>query len=408
MGALADNYTAAAGIKIFGGSFAPVTGRTGDVVLAGDSLTSLAYQSGGYRVGIPLTLYPPRVVYNAGVAGDTIQNLINRFGTDVTNKGASTAIIRIGTNGPGGGTYQDKYTTLFGLLEDADMFGVFHAVPPKSLGTEGITAPFVAQNDWLQAQCEAAPERLAFVVDSDGLGDEFYNAVPSFYITAESGNPIHMNGKGVYTQGVAMAPILADIFAPVEARLLDATDNFSLNPASNQWNSNPHNAGSGSLPNGWTASAYSGAAATTSIVAADGGDAVQVPWLRVTYTASTGGASQHTVRASLTHPEIGTDILRFDVVMEVRLNSLDTDILTSLVFGIDTGGSQITGGVIPINGNGLVTQHMVLRDALPRNSALTYSANALKAFFTLDFSAAHTGAIGSVDIRCVSVRGETA
>lgn len=218
---VADTYSSA-GQTLVVGRF--LDRLMGNVVLAGDSLTALSYQSAGYRVGFPLTMYPPKIVYNAGVAGDTIQNLINRFAADVASKNAQVAVIRIGTNGPGGGTYQEKYTTLFGLLSAANLFGVFHAVPPKGLGTNGVDSPFIAQNLWLKNQCELQPTKLAFVEDSNSLGDSFYNALPSFYITAEAANPIHMNGKGVYTQGVAMQSIYQGLFEPVEARLLDASE----------------------------------------------------------------------------------------------------------------------------------------------------------------------------------------
>lgn len=395
-----DTYTVASGQAIFAGR-SNVSFVTGDAVVAGDSLTALSFNSGGYRLGIPLMLFPPRVLHNAGIAGNTIKQLVDRFQTDVVAKGAQIAIIRIGTNGPGVGTYQDQYTALFNMLQTAGMFGIFHAVPPKGLGTAGVVAPFVAQNAWLKQQCLAAPTRLAFVEDSQGLGDEFYNVIPGFF-----SDNIHMNSKGVYVEAKAMAPILGNILAKQEARLLDATDVFPTSPSSNQYVSNPHMAGSGALPTNWTSSLLSGATVTTAIVAADAGDPVQVPWLRVTYTGATGSASAHVARTVLQHPAIDSTIKRFDTVAEVRFNSLDTTNINRFSYGVDVGSGLIAGATVPINGNGIITERMVLRDALQRDTTLTYLANTLRFAFTLEFSGA-AGAVGSIDIRCVSVRGQT-
>ena len=399
----ADIITVASGaVPIYGGRAAPLAGRTGDVVLAGDSLTGLAYASGGYRLGLPLTLYPPRVIYNAGIPNDTIKNLVDRFDADVIAKGAPTAIVRIGTNGAGAGTYQDQFNALFAKLQAANMFGIFMAIPPKNVGTPGVPSGFVAQNAWIKAACEAAPTRLAFIQDSLALGDADYNVISSYYI-----DNIHMNGKGVVAQGDAMAPFMSAIFAPVETRNLSATDSYAQNAASNQYVNNGQMSGGTTLATGWTLSPYGTAPGTASKVAADAGDPVQTPWQRIEYTGSGGNTHALSLRSTMTHPAIDASVKRFDIVAEVRFNSLDTTLVNNFALSIDAGSNAIAGCNIPIQGNGLFTRRVVMRDALSRNTGNAYAANTLRVNLALSFTNTFSGSIGSIDIRCVSVRGST-
>src|SRR4051812_4771861 len=93
--------TAAHGATIYGGTLAPGTGFaliTGDVGVAGDSLTDLQYDSSGYRLGFPLTMFPPRVIFNAGWQAQTIKDLADRFQAIIDAFPSIVAwVIRIGT-----------------------------------------------------------------------------------------------------------------------------------------------------------------------------------------------------------------------------------------------------------------------------------------------------------------------
>lgn len=393
--AVADSYTVTSGQPVNAGRFPAFEKWAGDVVVAGDSLTDLAYPSGGYRAGLPLTRNPPRVIYNAGVTNNTTTDLLNRFDADVIAKGAQIAMVRIGTNG---GNIVPDFTAMFGKLKTAGMKGVFHAIPPKGLGTPSVMSPFDATNIWIKAQCEADPNWLQFVDDSRDLGDAFYNCIPSFYI-----DNIHMNGKGVMAQGRSMSPRLQQILAQVDPRVVDSADKY---PSTNQYVQNGQIAGSGALPTGWSAGAFGGSTtASTAIIAADVGDPVQVPWLRVTYLTGGGGTFAFSVNPPMLNPAIDASIKRFDIVAELRLNNLDTDKCSSLAVQVAAGANPIAGGTINIGGAGVISERMVYRDSLNRNTTLTYTANQLTASMTLVFSSAFTTSIGSIDIRCVSIRG---
>ena len=417
--AVADSYTVAPGQPVNAGRFGTVfsgaaalddlgasggilgivfAGWAGDIVVAGDSLTAFSYPSAGYLAGLPLTMHPPRVIYNAGIPNDTTTDLLNRFDADVIAKGAQVAMVRIGTNG---GNIQPDFTAMFGKLKTAGMKGIFHAIPPKGLGTANVMSPIDATNVWLKAQCEADPAWLQFIDDSRDLGDAFYNCIPSFYI-----DNIHMNGKGVMAQGRAMSPRLKQILVQIDPRVTDATDKY---PATNQYVQNGQIDGSGALPTGWSAGAYGGnTSAATSIIAADAGDPVQVHWLRVSYLTGGGNTFAFSVSPPMLNPAITTAIKRFDIVAELRLNNLDTDKCSTLAVQIAAGANPIAGGNINLGGGGIISERMVYRDSINRDTALAYAANQLTASMTLTYVTSFTTSIGSIDIRCVSIRGLTA
>ena len=58
-----------------GSPVAPVGGTwTGDLLVAGDSITSNAYQSAPYRWSLPLARSPVRLAANVGVSGVTLDD----------------------------------------------------------------------------------------------------------------------------------------------------------------------------------------------------------------------------------------------------------------------------------------------------------------------------------------------
>lgn len=413
------HYQVGSGETAYFGMDAPPVGWTGDVVVAGDSLTALTYQSRPYGWGYGLTRCPPRIIYNAGVANDTIQDLIDRFAADVTSKGAAIADIRIGTNGPGTGTYQDRFGDLFDLLDAAGMKAIFRAIPPKGLGTPGVDSPLIAENAWLQAQCEAAPDRLRFVEDSNDLGDAHYNVISSYYI-----DNIHFNGKGQYTVGDTSAPLLAAIIEQDDPRITDPADIYPANPASDQWCQNPFMAGTGgtkfvvtgTVPNNWGVSiSGGGTTGVCSIEPADVGAADQTPWMRIAITAIGGNAHSVTASSRLSHPAIAADatIKRLDCVAEVRFVGFDPTNVTSLGMFVDAASVDVGSNLTMAMGTGVPTldETLVIRHSLPRNQSgvalAAYASNTLDINIKLSFSGAAASSIGYLDIRNVSVRGQT-
>jgi lysophospholipase L1-like esterase len=428
---VSSSYTATTGTVIYGGRVAPVveeepstpavTGRiSGSGIVFGDSLTALTYPSGGYRWGLPLTLYPPKVIYNAGIANHTIQDLIDRVQADVIAKAPSWVMLRAGTNSLGlsSSAFRAQYRQLLDLLLDAAIFVFVHAIPPKQ-GVAGST--ILAHNAWLAAECAADTDWLLYVADCDALGDSNYNYIPEYFLDG-----IHMNGKGQYAQGKAMAPILAAKFAPADPRIKDGSDVFALNSSSNQWSRNPFNTGTGGTlssatgvaPTNWTVSCngIAGTGAVASIIAADGNDANQTPWLRVQLTkgATNGGTG---ISTNLCNPAIAADLTQIkyiDAVVEVRLVDVDTAYVSSL--GVGFGGAF--GASLPLGlnlvslGNGILNERMVLRTSLPRDEASSgsqslsaHAANSLTLGIGVGFEQAFTANAGYIDVRCASVRG---
>lgn len=397
---------------------------TGDIAYAGDSLIDLGYGICSARLGAALSLCPPRAVFNGGVAGNTIKDLADRFSAMLAAfPSAATWVIRIGTNGPGTSTYQTEFGRLFTMLAAAGKVGVFHAIPPKNT-TAGVDSPFIAENAWLKAQCDANPAGLRFIDDSAGIGDANYVVLSGY-----TSDGIHMNGKGVYVQAKAMAPRYAAIFAPVDPRILDATDKYVSNAASDQWVQNPLMAGTGgtkgsgitgTVADNWDVAGYgAGTGGVALIVAADAGDPVQVPWLRVANVTSGGSGHELDFTTVLAHPAVAADstIKRLDIVAEMRFNALNMNPVSGLLMDVYVGGSNVgPSNNIPFDGGiGTITERMVLRASLPRTQQASagnaatlsaYGANTMRLMLRLGFNAAQATPMGSIDIRCVSVRGQ--
>lgn len=425
---VANSYTAASGATMYCGRLAPGSGFApiaGDVGVAGDSLTDLQYNSSGYRLGFPLTMFPPRVIFNAGWQGQTIKDLADRFQAIIDAFPSVVAwVIRIGTNGDGGPSYQFQFGRLFTMLLASGKIGIFHAVTPRS-GTAGVTNPMVAENAWLKAQCDADPQHLAYIEDSLALVDTDGNLIMSYTV----GDGVHMNGKGVYAQAQAMKPRYLTMFAHTDPRISDSADKYSSNSSSNQYVENALMAGTGGsvgsgvtgvAPTNWTAGGYGGGTGgVASIVAADAGDLNQTPWFRVANIVSGGNTHEIDFNATLAHPAIAADatIKRFDIVAEVRFNSFDPTVASGLYLFLNVGGTAV-GIQDRVNLSGIVgpiSDRMVLRTSLPRtqqsnsgNSATlnAYSANTMKLTIGLSFNGAQATSMGSIDIRCVSVRGQ--
>lgn len=407
----------------------------GDVVVDGDSITDVGWNNAAFRLGFPLTKYPPRIVFNAAVAGQTTQALADKLQGDI-NKFPNVKVweIRVGTNGWNIplADHQFQFNRIFSILEANGVVGVLHSIPPRSAGTPGVNSGLIALNAWIKAQCEAKPDRRYYVEDSQDLGDANYNALAPYYFEPEPEGRIHPNGKGVVAQAQRMASRLLAIFPHVDPRILDGNDTYAKNAASNQYINNPlmaspvaanFNGGAitGTIPSGYEMSNgnNTGTGCTPAVIAADAGDAVQAPWLRLG-DIHAGGANHYMfLQTALTHPAIAADntIKRFDIVAEVRFNALDTSVLNGITMSLFNGdGVSGFAHTINLTGNpGVLTMPMVLRSSNVRTqeehgqtsrALRAYPANSLTLRFYFEFSGA-LASVGSVDIRCVSVRAQT-
>lgn len=390
-------------------------------VVAGDSLSDPFWGGGGYYWGLALARSPVLVAWNAGVAGNQISALTARWPTDVAAKNPAAVMTRIGTNNVESGSTTD--TTAFAAMYQPiidwhvtnGIPGVIHAIPPE-VGTPG--AAILARNEWLAAQCAAHPSLLKFADDSRALGDAGYNGNSTYMPDGT-----HMNGWGRRLQGEDMVPTLVNLFGTAECRLLDAIDNTLTNPASNQHVKNPHNAGTGgtlgagitgTLPDHWSAGRSGTATAEVDIIAADVGDQVQVPWLRITPQTGASG-ERFTIASLLQHPAYdGTpeSLTRLDLTAEVRFVGLDASKFSLLMSGV-TDGPYVPSDwhLLHMGYPKTLNEAVLVRQGLARANVfwvdIAHAANSLSVNFLLDVGAAgFTTSPGSIDFRCVSVRGE--
>lgn len=369
----------------------------------GDSLTDFTYQADPARWGFPLARSHPKLVFNAGVANDTLQNMLDRQAAVISRGqalGASFVIMRAGTNGAGGGDFATKYAALVDAFIAGGVFVICCQVPPKS-GSD-----MSALNTIVAAVCAARPGRAVYLADADVIATTGYQPISGTTVDG-----IHMSPVGAHAMGVSQASLLAPYLAG-DARCREQ------NAAAQQWCVNPlmagtsgsKSGGTGTVPSNWAVSAVgAGTAFVASIVAADAQDDVQVPWLRIELTQCGGANHSWEVRGDLVHPSIAADyaaVRTVDSVAEVRLVTLDTASLKSLQFGPDSARTYIQPApAAQLTGNGTLSHTLVMRSAYERNGPNSYSANALKLMLNVVASGSFASSAGFIDIRCASAVG---
>lgn len=397
-----DSYQCASGGVIAGGR--PV-GRAGDIVVAGDSLTDW---TPGYTWGLPLSGSPCRLIYNAGVASNTLDDLWARWGTDVIGKNPGIVMLRIGTNSLGldSNTFRSKYQLFLSSLVANGIYGVIHALPPR----QGIPGSVITDhNAWIAAQCAADSDNLCFVDDSVELGDASYAYLPAYM-----GDGVHMSAKGMHAQGCRMAPVLRAVFTTASPLIADGSDTYAANPAtSQQYVSNPLMSGSAQLPDGWAVvSGGSGTVAVGSKIAADAGDANQTPWLR-TVIQSTGGVGHWvSIATTLAHPAIPatTIIKRLDMVAEVRLTNLSGAAIQDITMECADGSNRVGPPLkLMLPSDETISHTLILRSSLARGDeypVAAHSANSIVFGFAITTRVAVVSPVGIIDVRNVSVRAQ--
>ena len=378
--------------------------KSGDVVIIGDSLTEW---TPGFPWGMSLAGAPVRFISNAGIASDTIAGVIGRWQADVLDKSPDVVALRIGTNSLhlDAATFQAQYQVLLDSLVANGMFGFVHAIPPRI----DSAAVIVQRNAWIAAQCALFPGKLKFVNDSLELGDEGYNFIAAYFADG-----IHMADKGMHAQGVGMEADYENSLTLVSPLIIDGADTFELNPTSTQYVRNPLMAGAGPVPTNWSfETSGGGTVATPSIIAADVGDLNQTPWFRITVDAMGGDNHWISFATQLMHPAIAADltIKRLDMVAEVRMSGLQGAAIKGIGMDCSDGSNRPAPGfTLVVPADEILTHSVVMRSAITRGEdypVVAHAANAIKYGFGLTGRAAQSGGLGTVDIRCVSVRGST-
>lgn len=398
---------------------APVGGTwTGDLLVAGDSITSNAYQSAPYRWSLPLARSPVRLAANVGISGVTLDDFWTTYwASQVLAASPPIVMLRLGTNSLAlsYATFMSQYQRFTDSLVANGIKGILCAVPPRT----GYSSSILAINAGIAALAAANPSMLRFTDDCLDLADGAYVQDATCF-----GDGVHPNQRGQYRAGVRQAADLVNIFAANDPRITSASDTYYLTPASDQWVKNPFNSGTGgtkgsgitgTVPDFWSVSnTGAGTTAVASIVAADAGDANSTPWLRMDITGLGGADHILTVSTTLGHPALAADLAtvkRLDMICEVRFNALDTTNLNRLTMyclqGSARPGPELNMG---LKNNGTITKTALLRSSYARDedaaAVVSHAANSISFRFELLIAAAQASAVGSIDFRLASVRGQ--
>lgn len=416
------------GVRSRGNDAAVLSSRY--LAVIGDSLTERAFGSTPIYWQHGLIGAPMQLIANSGFSGQSIFGLIGQIENDYTAATAPGLIglprlaligLRIGTNtvrGAAGSTgiplstqNQENYQTVIDRLLDFAEHVVIFPVPP--IGGSSITrnTEVPAYNTFLQGLVSAdTTGRLHWIDDCADLVDGSGNVRPEFFDVDE----LHMNGAGGYqmalTSESAWESLMAELYGPQWRRSRLVTTSADVYPAQSQWASNPTGIGtggtfgsgwSGTLPNGWRVENNgAGLAGTCSIVAADAGDPNQTPWVRITPTASAAA------NIALTMPAAGRTITASDppaLEQLVELRGNDFRGFNDFNFWLQAGGQRLTpnarlrwGASIGFNRR-VTLQQRHYRTGSTGGTPLLYCY--------ISSPATYGGAMGSIDVRCPSVRG---
>lgn len=410
--AVADNYTKPISGALYAGRLKPSV--SANTVLIGDSLTAFSYgELHPFNMQNGLNGGKLKVVGNIGVANNTVQNLLDRIDNAYTASPPGLggmgvlgwAYLRVGTNNTRGGSTingsdQTAYANLITkILTYVDRVIVM-AVPP--VGPPESGAGVASYNSWLAAYC-AGNSRTHFIDDTTGVNNGSGGWVSGF----APPDGIHMQAKPINQMGLDGATAFGSVIASQNYPSPLITSALDVYPANPQWVVNPLMSGTGSVPTSWTISTYgTGYSTASEIVAADITDPNQTPWLRVTPASIGDGNSALRVNATLSGRSItALDPVALEAVAEVRLNALNGDKFKHLSMSVYGNENEyITPNAAIRLANGVISRVFVNRVAIPRHNTKVASASAILQF-SLSPIASYTGAMGSFDIRCASVRG---
>lgn len=385
--------------------------------LMGDSLTDYAYGltswfglNGGNGGRVEL-------LANCGVSGNSIQNMLSRVNNDYTASPPGLAgiagafgisklgyvVIRAGTNNVrgGGAMPTSEMTSLLNACAAYADRVIILSIPP----VENVSgnAESIIGNTWLENFAAANPSVFRFVNDSDGMRLTGGEQDAQFF--ADDVHPNHL-GVGVLVAGGY--PNVSDWLGAYASPL--STDPADIYPAQPQWVVNPTMSGtSGTKPAGYTGTVATGLTilgltGTASIIAADGDDVNQTPWQRIVVASSSGSSPLSVKVANQGRTMSSTDPAALEVMFEVRFTEVDTTKINSVSTYVqaDTTESISPGAVINLEPFTTVSETFVMRVKRPR----TGSSSPTALNFYINFGgAAFTGGAGSVDLRCITIRG---
>lgn len=416
---VADRYPLVAGRPTYGGKVNP--GVLPTAALMGDSLTSLGY---GPLHPYGWSLGPLKTVANCGVAGDYLHMMLARIDNHYTAAQPGFAglgdlgwgILRGGTNNFRGGglinsTTQGLYIALLDKILSYARKALVFAVPPVFADGNSAGAGPNSANAWLAGYCAGHPD-LTFIDDCTLVRTAGGNWVN----IGMAPDDIHMSDWGSCMMGLDGGPKVQAALAPygyASPLVTDAADKY---PSTDNWVQNSTMAGTGGsngigtglVPTGWQVSRNgAGNSANTSIVPADGGDPNATPWLRVTPTALGASSSWITLRADLLLPAITLlypDAL--DVCVEVRFNDLDAirfQSMSHFVYG-NAVENLSPPSYLRLAAPETINRRVVWRTAVRRSGTRKDTHASVYIDWRLRSAGAYSGAMGSFDVRCLSIR----
>jgi lysophospholipase L1-like esterase len=398
--------------------------------LIGDSLTThlLGYNWSPFWWFNGINGGPLKMVANAGISGNTVGDMLARVDNAYTNATPGLAglgtlgriIFRGGTNDARAsqawasisGTVSSLLAKLKGYCTGKVIILSVPPVGPTEGGYAAINTLTLSYNAGLAALAAADPARLLFIDDSANLRDGG-GAQLSGYFQSDG---IHNDGRATWKEGVDAAALLTSELAEYASPL--STDAADIYPARPQWNANHVMAGTGGgggftgqVANGYNVGGYgSGFAGTVAKVAADVSDPNQTPWQRVspTQVGYSGSGEALLITGLLSGRTVTTvDPAVLDVMVEVRFNAFDTTKFKwarLLIMGSTSNQPIMPDLDLKMGGESSISHgSVVARLAMPRISASSESGLSIR--WEWATRSAFTGAMGSFDFRCLTVRG---
>lgn len=395
--------------------------------LVGDSLTDDGVGVGPFYWQNGLSGGLLKLALNAGLSGTkvgywttAIDNAWNATYPGMSGLAAQLGVSKLGvivlricTNDADGnsinGTIQGQIDTVLSkALGYADQVWIM-ALPPIG-GTEAAyNANVPAYNAYFQGKVAADPSHLKYLDDTQALysGANANNALMDTKGT-------HPLAAGTRLMGVDGAALFSSLLSGAGFASPLITDSAHVYPTFPQWMANPVNAGtsgvasgglSGTVATGLTISGGGAFAGTCSVVAADGGDPVTVPWQRVSITSTTAGSYVSISAAGSGRSITTSDPSRLEQVVQVRLSGLDLDKWTRLRTWFQ--GSDLyrlaPDLALRLGGGGTQTHTLVLRQAKARPTAAAPASSSL--YLYLEAGVTASGLTGSFDFRCLTVEG---
>lgn len=398
----------------------PAAGVSNKTALIGDSITEHFFQATPIYWGNGLIGAPLDIIANSGVSGRSINDVATQLSNNYKDGSGHPGFAGlpalgwaimpcIGTNGwRGAGTgavvdsgTQSDFLSCIAQMKTYAEHVVVGPIPP----VVGVTN---ADSPW---RALAAFQRAAVTADTSGRV-HLLDATDVLLDGSGGGNPAyfevdgyHPNKLGAYLWGQRWATLFSQLLANQGySRAPLVTDPADVYPAQPQWTTNPTNVGGGSTPTNVSVGQYgSGFTASSSIVAAAGGDSNTVPWHRVTPTAL--GVDGYALTINMTgagRTVTTSDPSQFEHLVELRFNGLvGFRLLES--WSQKTTGEKITQkAYLQLDPAGM-TATAVLRLNFYRFGAT--AGGPIEHDIYLWSAGATSGSLGSIDQRCWSVRG---